>query len=65
MSERHPDHALETAREITDFRRRHSGFVRLLVDESAGPEVAQFLEESFNTKYVHFPKIPSYRRGPI
>lgn len=39
-------------REITDFRRRHSDLVRLLVDENAGSEVARFLEESFNTKYV-------------
>jgi len=41
-----------TVQKLSDFKNRHSGRVRLLVDENAGPEVARFLADSFNTKYV-------------
>lgn len=38
--------------EISEFRDQYEGKARMLVDENAGPGVARFLQESFNTKYV-------------
>jgi predicted nuclease of predicted toxin-antitoxin system len=38
--------------EVSEFKKQYSGKARILVDENAGPEVARFLEGSFNAKYV-------------
>lgn len=41
-----------TPEALADLREQHRGEVRLLVDENAGPEVAEFLSDAFNVKYV-------------
>jgi predicted nuclease of predicted toxin-antitoxin system len=40
-------------KDLRELRREYRGKVRFLVDENAGPEVAEFLRSSgFNVKYV-------------